>query len=457
MEVSPLSRLALKEVPYLEALQLRDYVLPKEMLGWETWRERAVRDFGIPPEYFDLPRKGTEKVPARNISGEYRYLEILTKFRLTAESAVSIDHETGEIRGIYESLTGVYEALRRNDEEAVIFFASRLPPRAKILIKGEIYDGEVTKTLPDQRPGGNIFFFRTGALRALSLHLFGNTKPLKKNGFYPAKWQMYTEEVEKGRKPLEVEKYKRSQIKEALLYLVSQGHMGAFSEARRRIYRDLNGLIPLGMISPDEFNIAVLESGSSEMFDAARKSINQNFDLTVRELIPQIPLEINPTHLPHVPKSLHTIFSGEYINAVEYGGNPYVYSYMAAYSEKLFQPSPVYLYYGYYTKRNPVGFYQIYSSFWGVTFAVPLSDIDIIRMSLRKADPVYFQSYAAWVIYFNRGNIDILVDILPMIRGGGPGKTFLEANIRADQHYFPLSAEITEELLYPESGASDAH
>ena len=72
---------------------------------WGVWRDKAVADFGISEEFFDL-------VPI--LSGSQRYLQISAYERLTEDSlAKSVDE-------------GVYEAVMRDDYDMVLFFYHNL-------------------------------------------------------------------------------------------------------------------------------------------------------------------------------------------------------------------------------------------------------------------------------------------------------------------------------------------
>ncbi|SPN79405.1 Hypothetical protein ZAZAV_306 [Cedratvirus Zaza IHUMI] len=79
---------------------------------WGVWRDKAVADFGISPEFFDL-------VPT--LSGSQRYLQISTYERLTEDSlAKSVDE------GVYEAVAGFKEAVMRDDYDMVLFFYHNL-------------------------------------------------------------------------------------------------------------------------------------------------------------------------------------------------------------------------------------------------------------------------------------------------------------------------------------------
>lgn len=64
-----------------------------DLCDWDFWSRKASQDFQVPSDYFNLALD-------RGISGEYRYLEILTRFRTNLESIANIDNNL--VSGIYE-------------------------------------------------------------------------------------------------------------------------------------------------------------------------------------------------------------------------------------------------------------------------------------------------------------------------------------------------------------------
>lgn len=84
---------------------------------WAVWRDKAVSDFAISPEFFDL-------VPT--LSGPQRYLQISTYERLSRDSlAKSLDE------GVYEAVAGFREAVMRDDYDMVLFFYDNLTDEQK--------------------------------------------------------------------------------------------------------------------------------------------------------------------------------------------------------------------------------------------------------------------------------------------------------------------------------------
>ncbi|SPN79126.1 Hypothetical protein ZAZAV_177 [Cedratvirus Zaza IHUMI] len=91
---------------------------------WDVWRDKAVADFGISPQFFDL---------IRTLSGPQRYLQIASYVKLTPLSGVRVYKDTETcpcfIEGVYEALDGFREALYRKDPEMLLWFANRVKPK----------------------------------------------------------------------------------------------------------------------------------------------------------------------------------------------------------------------------------------------------------------------------------------------------------------------------------------
>ncbi|SPN79412.1 Hypothetical protein BRZCDTV_326 [Brazilian cedratvirus IHUMI] len=86
---------------------------------WGVWRDKAVVDFNISPQFFDL---------ITVLSGPQRYLQIASYVKLTPLSGVRIYKDIGVIEGVYEALAGFTEAYFRRDPEMLLWFANRVRP-----------------------------------------------------------------------------------------------------------------------------------------------------------------------------------------------------------------------------------------------------------------------------------------------------------------------------------------
>nr|WIL05393.1 hypothetical protein pmam_354 [Pithovirus mammoth] len=83
---------------------------------WPFWRKKALDKFGIPGWYFDLPLS-----QGRDISCKERYIEIVTKFEIVAQSLER--YEDGEYRGICDEFWAVTLAIQRGD----VKYLSQMP------------------------------------------------------------------------------------------------------------------------------------------------------------------------------------------------------------------------------------------------------------------------------------------------------------------------------------------
>lgn len=89
-----------------------------------VWKEKALADFNISGEFFDL---------VSDLPPSQRYLQIKSYHVLTPDMAVRL-HPDGFIEGVYEAMAGYRRAKREENKEMKIFFANRLKPeQIKIL------------------------------------------------------------------------------------------------------------------------------------------------------------------------------------------------------------------------------------------------------------------------------------------------------------------------------------
>ncbi|AHH01817.1 hypothetical protein pv_250 [Pithovirus sibericum] len=83
---------------------------------WPFWRKKALYKFGIPGWYFDLPLSQN-----REISCKERYIEIVTKFEIVAQSLER--YKDGEYRGICDEFRAVTLAIQRGN----VKYLSQIP------------------------------------------------------------------------------------------------------------------------------------------------------------------------------------------------------------------------------------------------------------------------------------------------------------------------------------------
>lgn len=89
---------------------------------WGVWRDKAVVDFGVSPEFFDL---------VKTLSGPQRYLQIASYVKLTPLSGVRVYKDTGVIEGVYEAYAGYVESHKRKNIKMMSWFYNRLNSQQK--------------------------------------------------------------------------------------------------------------------------------------------------------------------------------------------------------------------------------------------------------------------------------------------------------------------------------------
>ena len=119
---------------------------------WGVWRDKAVADFDISPQFFDL-------VPT--LSGPQRYLQIASYVELSPLSGVRVYPDTGVIEGVYEAYRGYLEAKQRKDAQMMLWFYSRMKPiiQEELAILEDVDIEEEIETLAlkwRKKPLGNL-------------------------------------------------------------------------------------------------------------------------------------------------------------------------------------------------------------------------------------------------------------------------------------------------------------
>ncbi|SPN79009.1 Hypothetical protein BRZCDTV_109 [Brazilian cedratvirus IHUMI] len=419
-----LASLALSRLPVADYASLVEegYLVPEEFGSWETWRERAIKDFGISAEYFDLPLHDYPRIGKRNITPQYRYLEIQTKFYLSPESAASVSSD-GEINGIYESLTGVYESLRRNDAEMVLFFAQRLKPNPLNILKKSIRSGEILHQVPNYRPGGyDIFYFRTLALRKLADYLFSKTAltTLKKAGLYPEKWQMAVEEAASVTSSFSPHKLgNKQQQKLGILYLISLGRRDVFDYAKQHLLRYGPETIlvenTVAVISSDELLYAALASGRIDFFEEVKKRIafSLNNAVKVEDKYPSLPLFLNSYTL----KGGRTNIPQLIFNCVAYSGNARIFLYLRDYAINPPELNEQILFSGYYVHNRPEDFFSLCTLGGSYFTGFVHTDIDIDYYALGTYTSIDAGRIAYEIVAKNLGQVEVVSSFYPFVNG----------------------------------------
>jgi len=135
VEPSPEEK-ALAALPYEE---LKKYCFTHEC-NWNIWKEKAYKELGVYYEFFD--NSNTFPKP---LSGLERYLTLMSYKKLTPLSTVRV-YKNGFIEGVYESLAGALEALRRASVEGLEVFVPRLKNQALFYFTEQIIGKEITET-----------------------------------------------------------------------------------------------------------------------------------------------------------------------------------------------------------------------------------------------------------------------------------------------------------------------
>lgn len=362
--------------------------------------DNAYYELNIPRKYFTLYLNQIGHIPPREISPERRYLEILTEKEVIGKAAVNV-YENGFVEGIYESLTGVYESLKRNNEKMVLFFAERLNEEALKILEEEFTSGKIASHLPQI-----YLMFRTKALRNLTFHLFGNYKLLQDNNLYPEEWEIYVEEVSKDKIAFDLDRFETyEQGNSAMNYLISRGKHYVLKEA---LYIDYN---------IEEIFLSVLRSGRVDF-------LNEILPLTL-PLLPRVvnkvqdlilPLSFSPSGKYSIYKLKHTYrLPNYYFDAAVYGGNPQIYDYLRTISGTLY---PMFneesFISGYYAFSDPVGFYEILQRINHKYLRANVAlNIDLAIYTISKSDNI--QEVINKIVSENFGKIDFMFTFLPYV------------------------------------------
>ncbi|SPN78838.1 Hypothetical protein ZAZAV_35 [Cedratvirus Zaza IHUMI] len=392
------------------------------MESWSEYRAKAVKEFKIPPAYFDLALKKGSLIPVRSVSPEYRYLEIQSKFELSARDAARV-YPDGTIDGLYESLAGVIESLKRDDTEMVLFFASRLRPESKEVLVKKIKSGELQSEI-----FGKYAQFRFSAYLALLKEL-----RLSRYGPKVERWQL---DALEGIVPEDEEK-KTDMLK----YFISQGSEDALSLAREK-----------GALSDEDVFISALRSGNLKMLNSVmglRRKIG--FPVVGRRVQDVVkPLPFSAQGVYDIGPQGKNKIEAKYYAAAIYSGNPLFVDYI----EKLGPYTGSYgklqnaFESGMKEKINPVGYYEIYQRFFTIRAYswVAFTDIDILLLeaSVHSANQEELYYYAQEVLEDNPGIINVLftfVEILSTLSITNK-LGFPEPNLVG----YPLSRRIIQEM-----------
>lgn len=141
MQPLRLSHLILLRFPEEQLAKMSSDEKYFQICGWEFWAEKAKLDFGVPIDYFNLPRNEF-KLYFPHIDGYQRYLHILSKFSFRPEFLLR--YEGKQILGFYDPFKVIFESLRQNNSEAVEFCLLKMSPEQISTLKELLY-----RFLPD--------------------------------------------------------------------------------------------------------------------------------------------------------------------------------------------------------------------------------------------------------------------------------------------------------------------
>lgn len=121
-----INTLILTNIPDFEKFLICQNPLFSDLCDWNFWRNRALDRLEISKDYFDI-------ASYRNIPGSYRYLEVLTQFRVTFEALANLN-EDGTVSGIYELEDLFKLAVYQNNTDLALKLHSMIDPNFKRLI-----------------------------------------------------------------------------------------------------------------------------------------------------------------------------------------------------------------------------------------------------------------------------------------------------------------------------------
>lgn len=390
---------------------------------WEAWRTRALIDYGIPPPYFDLalvdfPAQSPNhfSIPARNISGQQRYLEIATRIQILPESGVNLIR--GQVSGVYEALAGIHASLKWNDPVGIQIFFPRL--------KQPVIDFLKRKVSSQDDEYFHLEDYRFAAFQQLVFLLFGEEEglaellsPLKlRGGAFRDKTPYYMPSDSKSF--IEIQSHNKGEEgpkiedPKGLRYLIKSGCMFA-----------LNQVLNDPKLHTDIFFQSVIRSGNEEMLRRAlpifMPELIEIFDSTPQpsfEILPKKSSANKPQGiLPFMPVLQA---QADYLNFAIYSCNPrFVDVFLSFYNMDLIPATRMtYLSAGYLFHRNPVGAYQVLQKFkQNVTswYSNTNFDLDMILYSVNARKTGYYNSHVAEEIRDNTGNIPVVQTLLPLL------------------------------------------
>lgn len=407
--IPSLAHLSLYKIPYYEIADLSPYQRPPDIYSWNFWREKCRKDFfpGISESlfnsYFDLP---LTQIPLRDISGEERYIELWTKMAVTPYSLQ-----------VLEPMGALYQALLLNQPDIIFFLFQELDDKQVGILRARVRTSRFLKELSQPTPWqGDIFFFRTAALRELIKHLYHTYHYQEEtlNVLGIKEWQIKVESIVQGELPFqEIESFSELEREEALLYFISLGDREAFQLALPNMRR----------------NLAVLASGNLELINLALPSF-----------VPaRLPGEL-PLFLPKLFQQPISTVTFREKEAIFYSNNPLLFYYTINRYSSLFEnffPEKT----SYFVKKEPLFSFQICSYSPKYLYS-EARDIDIdgtifnqigTEEGKRDISPVFIGKAL--------GNLNILKTYLPYLSKEEKKKLLRKLDL------YPVSARLVSESL----------
>lgn len=97
------------------------------LCDWNFWKRKAEKDLNVPEWYFNLPL-----IQNRSVSGDQRFLEISSKFCISADSIARI--ENGKVEGIHNERTAKFLAIEQGNRH-IFSLNKREDKRAELIDK----------------------------------------------------------------------------------------------------------------------------------------------------------------------------------------------------------------------------------------------------------------------------------------------------------------------------------
>jgi hypothetical protein len=364
--------------------------------------------------------KGME---GRDISQEYRELELLSEVELTPESRTRVDVE-GEVLGIYESFRGVKEAIARNDADMALFFLTRLNPVAKERLIYELQKGSITSTSPYQT------LAQRSVMQALGLSV---------ERFSPLNIEV--EEIASRQRPFPAHNFAYRKTLTELHYLVTCGLEEALEQNILVCKKSTKANRAMDV---DYLFISALKSGRVDFVNRALESFPKHLPYPrVEEAVTEVDFVTRDQRFVEdfvLRKEEHKLQPRHYSDALE-GGNPRLFVYIFAISDR----EPFYdafsLLAGYTSRRDLLNRYMCAQFFPLSRFVHPSgSSIDLHRILSQKLPEEERKDHALKFVLANLGNVDILFYILDIY----PEERDFIAQTITDKHQglYPLSERI---------------